>query len=61
MFFNKKWSDVNDNDVKNLAYELELKMGGWIFHEKVNFDYPTPHLNIDRGHPKYVKKWIGDK
>jgi hypothetical protein len=30
-------------------------MGGWVFHEKVDFNKPTPHIYIERGEPKGMK------
>ena len=47
MFFDKSWSEVSDNDIKKLAFKLKNKMGGWIFHEKINWDASTPHIMID--------------
>ena len=46
MFFDKPWSEVTDEDIADLAVKLENKLGGWIFHRKVNFDEPTPHLEL---------------
>jgi hypothetical protein len=55
MFFDKKWSDVTDDDVSSLAERLKNETGGWIFHQKIDFNKPTPHLNIDRLEPKIMK------
>jgi glycosyltransferase involved in cell wall biosynthesis len=55
MFFDKKWSEVNDNEIKELAEKLKDKMGGWIFHNKVDFDKPTPHVMIERDQPEVMK------
>ena len=55
MFFNKKWSEVNDQEIKDLSKKLKDKMGGWIFHNKVDFDKPTPHVYIERGEPEIMK------
>ena len=51
MFFDKPWSEVTDDDIKNLADDLRDKMGGWIFHEKVNFDQSTPYISINKAPP----------
>ena len=58
MFFNKPWSKVTDTQVKKLAKKLESKMGGWIFHEKVDFSKPTPHIKISKDHPSFIKEWL---
>ena len=51
MFFDKPWSDLSDEDITALAIKLESEMGGWIFHRKVNFDTPTPHMSVNVTHP----------
>ena len=58
MFFNKPWSEVSDDDIQQLALELESKMGGWIFHQKVNFNHPTPSMKIQVSEPD-ESKFIG--
>ena len=58
MFFNKSWGDVTDKEVSSLAKKLSDEMGGWIFHSKVDFDKPTPHLRVDRNHPAVVAEWV---
>ena len=37
MFFQKSWVDVNENDIDSLATRLEEDMGGWVFHEPLDF------------------------
>jgi glycosyltransferase involved in cell wall biosynthesis len=56
MFFDKPWSAVTDSDIKSLAKDLKEKMGGWIFHSKINFSKPTPHLQIKLNQPKVMKE-----
>ena len=56
MFFNKKWSDVTDEEIKEMAEKLKEKMGGWIFHNKVNFSKPTPHIYIERDEPELMRE-----
>ena len=51
MFFDKSWADVSDEEIKELAIKLKNKMGGWIFHNKVDLDKPTPHVYIEREEP----------
>jgi len=55
MFFEKPWADVSDDDITALAHELEENMAGWVFHEKVNFDNPTPALDIKYSHPAVME------
>jgi glycosyltransferase involved in cell wall biosynthesis len=55
MFFDKKWIDVTDDEIKELALKLKDKMGGWVFHNKISFDKPTPHVYIERGQPEIMK------
>jgi glycosyltransferase involved in cell wall biosynthesis len=55
MFFDKKWKDVTDEEIKELALKLKDKMGGWIFHNKVDFDKPTPHVYIEREEPELMR------
>jgi glycosyltransferase involved in cell wall biosynthesis len=56
MFFDKLWSKVTDDDIAKLAAELKEKMGGWVFHEKINFSNPTSHLKLKVGQPKVMIK-----
>ena len=58
MFFNKTWDKVTDGEIKKLAKKLSDKMGGWIFHTKVDFSKPTPHISIERQHPDIVNDWL---
>ena len=58
MFFDKAWSDVSDDEISSLSNKLSEELGGWIFHEKVDFSKPTPHLKVDRQHPEVVKSWV---
>ena len=58
MFFNKKWEDVSEEEIDEMAINLEEKTGGWIFHKRINFETPTPHINILKNHPKIMEKWL---
>jgi len=55
MFFDKKWSEVTDEEIDNLALELKSKLGGWIFHKKVNLNADIPHVNITRAQPAVLE------
>tara|TARA_Y100000114_G_scaffold27851_1_gene23440 strand:- start:11584 stop:13512 length:1929 start_codon:yes stop_codon:yes gene_type:complete len=54
MFFDKPWSEVTSDDISNLASDLEKKMGGWIFHQKIDFSRPTPSISVNQSHPKFM-------
>ena len=58
IFFDKSWSDVTDDDISNLSSKLRDEMGGWIFHQKVDFSKRTPSLILDHDHPQCIKNWI---
>jgi len=58
MFFDSPWSEISDKNIDKLAAKLESDMGGWIFHKKVDFSNPTPHISIDIDHPKIMTDWI---
>ena len=44
MFFNKPWSEVSDEEIKTLAKDLAEKTGGHVFHSKVEWNKPMPHI-----------------
>lgn len=46
MFFDKKWEDVTDIEIAELATRLAESTGGHIFHSKVNLAKPTPSVKI---------------
>ncbi len=54
MFFDKMWKDVTDKEISEMAHKLSTETGGHIFHSKVDFSNPTPHLEIKRSHPKVM-------
>ena len=56
MFFDKAWEDVTDKDIEELSVDLREKMGGWIFHSKVDFEKPTPHVSIQKNQPAVMLK-----
>jgi glycosyltransferase involved in cell wall biosynthesis len=47
MFFDKSWSHVTDKEIGELALRLGSEMGGWIFHNKINWNAKTPHITIE--------------
>ena len=55
MFFQRPWADITDEDIDELAEKLSSTMGGWVFHQPVDFSKPTPHLTIHRGEPEIMK------
>ena len=46
MFFDKKWSEVTDEEITSLANRLATETGGHVFHTKINFSKPTPYLSF---------------
>jgi glycosyltransferase involved in cell wall biosynthesis len=45
-FFDKKWSDISEEEIEELAKKLESKTGGHIFHKKFNEKETTPWIKI---------------
>ena len=59
MFFDKRWSDVTEQEITDLAVNLEREMGGWIFHRKIQWNNPTPSVIISSiTHPEVMSDWI---
>ena len=56
MFFEKAWKDVSEQDISALAHKLKEHMGGWVFHERVDFSKPTRHLELDITHPGVMRE-----
>jgi glycosyltransferase involved in cell wall biosynthesis len=59
MFFDKSWAEVTDEDIENLAIDLENKTCGWVFHSKFNPDMPSPDLSIEIQHPEVMQVFSG--
>ena len=57
MFFNKPWSEVTDEDICHMSAKLAEKMGGWIFHSKVDFTRQTPHIDCEMEEPRSMKNY----
>jgi glycosyltransferase involved in cell wall biosynthesis len=51
MFFDTPWADVTEAQISALSKKLAKKMGGWIFHEKIDFSKSTPHVELKRSEP----------
>jgi glycosyltransferase involved in cell wall biosynthesis len=51
VMFDKPWSEVTEPEVIELSNRLAKEMGGWIFHNKVDFSIKVPHISVQRGHP----------
>ena len=47
MFFNKPWSQVTNEEIEETGKRLAEKMGGWIFHNKINWEANVPHITLD--------------
>ena len=61
MFFDKRWVDVTDDEIDRLAENLQNKMGGWIFHRKIDWDNPTPSVKLPGlTHPDSMIDWMLD-
>ena len=56
MFFDKPWESVNDDEIKAMAQRLAEEMGGWIFHQKVDFSKSTPHINVRKKQPNVMQQ-----
>ncbi len=61
MFFDKCWSEVSDEEIVNLAEKMNNELGGWIFHNRIDFSRPTPWYKIESGHPDLIKNWLEER
>jgi glycosyltransferase involved in cell wall biosynthesis len=46
MFFDKSWSDVSESEIDELAMRLSTEMGGWVFHNKIDWNVNVPFLEL---------------
>jgi len=46
MFFDKAWSDVTEADIDGMAKRLAKETGGHVFHSKVDWSNPAPHIKL---------------
>ena len=47
MFLNKPWTEVTDDEIKQLAKDLAEKTGGHVFHSKIDWNKPMPYLTLE--------------
>lgn len=59
-FFDKPWSEVTDEEISSLASRLKEEMGGWVFHNRIDFEKPTPWIRSTKNqkHPSIMYKWV---
>jgi len=57
MFFQKPWTEVTEKEISDLAVRLAEEMGGWVFHDPVDFSSPTPYIVLDRTEPAVIEDW----
>ena len=58
MFFDRRWSDVSDDEIDALALRLKDETGGWVFHRRIDFNRPTPHLRCGIKQPAMMEQWM---
>ena len=46
MFFDKAWKDVTDEEIATLAIRLKNNMGGWFFHNKIDWTKVKPTVEL---------------
>jgi glycosyltransferase involved in cell wall biosynthesis len=56
-FFDKPWSQVSDDEIRELAIRMKDKMGGWIFHNRIDFSKPTPWIRATKPQPACMQGW----
>jgi len=55
MFFEKEWKNVSEEEIEALSVKLSEELGGWIFHSRVDFSTPTPHITCVHGEPEIMR------
>ena len=58
MFFDKPWSEVTEEEIDDIVARMKEELGGWVFHERVDFSKPTPWMLIEKGHPEIMNRWL---
>lgn len=58
MWFDKSWSDVTDDEIHTVAHRLEDEKGGWVFHRRIDWSMPIPHITCNVSHPYVMWTWI---
>lgn len=59
-FFDKKWADVTEKEIDDIVSRMKEEMGGWVFHDRINFEKPTPWMKIEKGHPIIMNDWLSN-
>ena len=60
-FFNKPWSEVSEKEIVNMANTLNNSFGGWVMHNHVDLEKPTPWYFIESDHPEIIKSWLAER
>lgn len=61
VMFNKPWSEVTEEEIDQLGADLAVKLGGWVFHTKVDLNASVPHIEVKRSQPQeFIKKPMTD-
>ncbi len=47
-FFDKPWSEVSSEEITGLADKLATEMGGWVFHNKIDWSKKTKWIKIEK-------------
>lgn len=55
MFFDKPWSEVSNEEIKDLAKKLGEEMGGWIFHQKIDWQAKTPYVKANHRAKEFLE------
>lgn len=59
--FDKKWSDVSDEDIRERAALMKSVLGGWVWHRKWDGKTSTPHISVNRSLPRDIIGWTNDR
>lgn len=59
--FDKKWSDVSDEDIRERAALMKSVLGGWVWHRKWDGKTSTPHISVNRSLPRDIIGWTKDR
>ena len=57
VFMQKAWAEVTDSDAESVGNRIEGEMGGWIFHQRVDFSRKTPSISVNKTHPAVMSSW----
>ena len=61
IMFNKPWSEVTEADMIELAIKYESELGGWVFHNPVDWKNKTNWIQKQWSHPEVMKNWMSNK